>query len=159
MMNMSFVVAGALFLLGLYFTRRAWPRLRLTTWAFAFIALAGLGKIIVGLAPENERLLIHSFGALGIPCSSIGILLLGLAVWQTRHQIAVFSVALGAIGLFGLLGGAVFTGLGHGHGAAERIADYPAIVWMVVLGSTFVWGLTDGADIQRRRRRDFKGSN
>jgi len=139
LMNTSFVVVGALMLLGLYLTRKAWPRRRLTTWGFAFFALAGLGKIIVGFAPENSRLLIHAFGALGIPCASIGILLIGLAVWQTRRQMAAFSVALGVIGLLGLLGGAVVTGLGHGHGAAERIADFPAIVWMVVLGSSFVW--------------------
>src|SRR5579884_1510895 len=77
-MNVSFVLTGILLLLGLYFTRDIWPRRALTTWGIVFLTLAGAGKIIVGLDPENLRLFLHSIGSLGIPCANIGMLLLGL---------------------------------------------------------------------------------
>jgi hypothetical membrane protein len=135
-MNVSFILAGVLLLLGLYLTRKAWPNTRRTTWGFSFLVLAGLGKIVVGLAPENSSLLLHAVGGLGIACASIGILLLGVAVRPTRRGLAAFSFAVGSVGLAGLLGGLPISilGLGHGLGAAERVADYPAFVWMVVLG-------------------------
>jgi hypothetical membrane protein len=159
LMNASFVVVGLLLLVGLYLTRKAWPRRRLTSWSFVVLGLAGVGKIVVGLAPENTRLLIHSLGALGIPCASIGILLLGVAVWQTHRRTAILSIALGAIGLLGLLGGVAFTGLGHGHGAGERIAEYPAIVWMVVLGVSFVWARPPAATSTVAAALTPEGSN
>jgi hypothetical protein len=138
-MNVSFIAAGVLMLLGLYFTRSQWPRRRLSTWGFVFLTLAGLGKIVAGFVPENSSLLLHEVGGLGIIMSIIGILLFGLAVWQTRRRVAVFSVGLAAVGLLGILGSFAAPVLGHGHGAAERIEAYPVFVWMFVLGLLFVW--------------------
>jgi len=138
-MNVSFILTGALFLLGLYFTRYAWPRRRLTTWGFVFICLAGLGKIVVGFAPENVNHVLHDFGGLGIVWGNIGMVLLGFAIWQARRWAAGLSLLLGGLGLVGVL---LFFGATHGQalGAAERLADYPVILWMVALGSAFlVW--------------------
>jgi hypothetical membrane protein len=139
-MNISFILTGGLLLLGLFLTRSTWPRRRLTIWGLGFLILAGVGKIVVGLAPENANLILHLLGSLGIPCASIGMLLLGFATLGTRRWVALFSLALGALGLLGLLlGNLVVAALGHGRGAAERVADYPVVVWMIVLGICFVW--------------------
>jgi hypothetical membrane protein len=54
-MNVSFIAAGGLILLGLYLARSQWPRRRRTAWGIALLAVAGAGKIIVGLVPENTR--------------------------------------------------------------------------------------------------------
>lgn len=139
-MNASFILTGVVLLLGLYLTRDIWPRRRLTTWGIMFLTLAGIGKIIVGLDPENVRLFLHSLGALGIPFANIGILLLGLAVWRTRRGVDLFSVGLGILGLLGYLALLALSATPHGVGAAERVADYSMIVWMVVLGIGLVLG-------------------
>jgi hypothetical membrane protein len=133
-MNVSFILTGALLLLGLYVTRTQWPRRRLTTWGLAFLSLAGLGKIVVGLAPENV-LIPHAIGGLGNPCGSIGLVLLGLAVLRERRWVGIFSIVLGGVGLLALPAGSLLVlAIGHGTGAAERVGNYPVIVWAVVLG-------------------------
>jgi hypothetical protein len=52
----------------------------------------------------------------------------------------VFSVGLGALGLLGFLALLGLSASPHGFGAAERVADYPMIVWMVALGIGCVRG-------------------
>lgn len=122
-MNSAFILTGVLCWLGLYFTRRAWQKRHLTTGGFVFLALAGLGKIVVGLAPENVNPGLHALGSLGILCANIGLVLLGLAIGRARRWVAVLSLVLGSLGWLGLL---LF--VGHSSGAAERLADYPAIL-------------------------------
>jgi len=133
-MNASFVVTGVLMLLGLYLTRPVWPGSRPTRWAFALFTLAGIGKIIVGLAPGNVNYGLHSLGSLGMILGNIAVILFGLAVSATNDRwIRRISLALGIIGIIG----AVFF-VGHralgGAGAAERVADYPVFAWMFVVG-------------------------
>jgi hypothetical membrane protein len=137
-MNISFIAAGLLMLLGVYFTRNAWPRRRLATWGLALLALSGLGKIVVGFVPENKSLLLHEAGGIGIPLSIIGILLLGLAVRQTHPRVATYSVVLASLGVIGLVVGFLAAAIGHGHGAAERLEAYPAFVWAIALGISFL---------------------
>lgn len=133
-MNGAFVATGVLLLLGLSLTRAIWPRRRLTAWGFAFLALAGVGKVVVGLDPENQRLFLHSLGALGIPFANLGMLLLGLSAWRARPRVGRFSAGLGALGLLGYLALLALSASAHGVGAAERVADYPMIAWMAGLG-------------------------
>ncbi|HEY3685284.1 MAG TPA: DUF998 domain-containing protein [Streptosporangiaceae bacterium] len=134
-MNASFVLTGILLLAGLYLTRRIWPRGRLTTWGLAFLAVTGIGTVLVGLAPENVNVPLHLVGALNIPCGNIALLLLGLANRRLRPGIARLTLVLSAVGFLGMLGGPALIALtGHGGGLAERLALYPAIVWTVLLG-------------------------
>jgi hypothetical membrane protein len=138
-MNASFIVTGVLILLGTYLTRSQWPRRRLTTWGMALLAVAGVGKVIVGLVPENTVILLHFLGALlGIPCALIGILLLGLATWNTRRGVAVASLVMAVIGLLGAVVTKLATGGLHEIGLAERLMEYPIIVWMVLMGLVFI---------------------
>lgn len=135
-MNASFILTGVLILLGLFFTRHAWPRRRLTTWGATFLVLAGLGKIVVGVAPENLNPTLHELGSVGIICGNLGLLFLGLAIKQARRWLAGVSLFLGSCGLLGVL---LFVGQTGGRGATERVADYPLIVWMVVFGLCFIF--------------------
>ena len=120
------------------------PKRRLATCGLVLLALTGIGKIVVGLAPENSNVLLHDLGGLAIPLSCFGVLLMGLAVWQSRRRLAVFSVSLASVGLLGLLGWFLSIFIRHGHGAAERIAAYPVFVWMLVLGVSFLLAAWSG---------------
>lgn len=137
-MNASFIVAGVLILLGAHLTRSQWPRRRLTTWGVALLMAAGVGKIIVGLVPENTLVLPHLLGSLGIFCAVIGILLLGLATWNTRRSVAITSLAMAAIGLLGAVITKIATGGIHDYGLAERLLDYPTFAWLALMGLVFI---------------------
>jgi hypothetical membrane protein len=139
LMNVIFVATGVLLLLGLVLTRRTWPRRRLTTWGLAFVAVTGIGTVLVGISPENLNLAGHVAGALNIPCGSIAMLLLGLAIRHDRPAAARFSLLLAAVGFLGLLSGPLLVVLtGHGGGLAERVALYPQTIWTVVFGILFL---------------------
>ncbi len=134
LMNASFAATGILMLLGLYLTLPIWPHRRLTRWGIALFTLAGIGKILVGLAPGNINYGLHSLGGLGIIFANIGMILLGLAMSGTNGRwIPRLSVSLGILGLIGEVFFIAHRALG-GAGAAERIADYPVFAWMIVLG-------------------------
>jgi drug/metabolite transporter (DMT)-like permease len=49
---------------GAVLTRAIWPRRRVTWLGVAFVVLAGVGGILVGLAPANVNLAVHGAGAL-----------------------------------------------------------------------------------------------
>ena len=51
LMNTVFVLVGLLTSVGAVLTRGVWPRRRLTWVGVAFVVLAGVGGILVGLAP------------------------------------------------------------------------------------------------------------
>jgi hypothetical membrane protein len=134
LMNASFAATGILVLLGLYLTRPIWPGGRLARWGIVLFTLAGIGKILVGLAPGNVSHGLHLLGGLGIIFANIGMILLGSAVSGTNdRRISRLSVSLGILGLIGEVFFVAHRALG-GAGAAERIADYPAFAWMIVLG-------------------------
>jgi len=152
-MNATFVVTGVLILIGLFLTRSLWPTRRLTIWGLILLGVAGSGTIMIGLSPENVNVLFHLIGALNIPAGNAAMILLGLAIWRQRRdphgasaasgaiELAWFSILSGVVGFLGVLGGPVLAILtGHGGGLAERIALYPLIIWLIVLGASLVSG-------------------
>jgi hypothetical membrane protein len=58
-MNASFIIAGILTIAGAVLLRRFWPRSRGTTVAVVLWVITGLGKIVVGLVPENTNIDLH----------------------------------------------------------------------------------------------------
>jgi hypothetical membrane protein len=134
LMNASFAATGILMLLGLYLTLPIWPARRLARWGIALFTLAGTGKILVGIAPGNVNYGLHSLGGLGIIFANIGMILLGSAAYGMKERwIRRLSLSLGILGLIGEVFFLAHRALG-GAGAAERVADYPAFAWMIVLG-------------------------
>jgi hypothetical membrane protein len=154
LMNASFVATGILMLLGLYLIRPAWPGGRLARWGAALFALAGIGKIIVGLAPGNVNYGLHSLGGLGVILANIGMILLGSAASGTNDRwMPRLSVFLGVLGLAGEVFFFAHRAFG-GAGAAERVADYPVFVWMIVLGVCCVrWSRHSGSSGGRMSHR------
>jgi hypothetical membrane protein len=145
-MNSTFVLTGVLILAGLFLTWSVWPRRRLATWGLVLLGVAGAGTILIGLSPENVNVFVHLVGALNIPAGNVAMILLGLAIWRDRREMAWFSLLAGVVGLLGMLAGPFLVILtGHGGGLAERIALYPLIIWLIVFGLSVV------ADRVRRR--------
>jgi hypothetical membrane protein len=82
LMNTVFVVVGVLTAAGAVLTRAIWPRRRLTSVGVAFVVLAGVGGILLGLAPTNVNPAAHGAGALLQVPGAVGPLLLGVAAWS-----------------------------------------------------------------------------
>jgi hypothetical membrane protein len=140
-MNASFIAAGVLTIAGALLLNRLCPVRRLTTVALVLWILAGLGKIVVGLVPENTDPGLHILGALNLPISSVAILLLSLTIRRTHRSLSVTGVVVAVVGLAGsvLSSAGQYAGsslyLGFGVGGMERIAGYPSNLWMLLIGA------------------------
>jgi hypothetical membrane protein len=138
-MNVGFVALGVLIILGVVLLRQIWPRRRLTTVALVLIALSGLGEIFAGLAPGNVNLVLHSTGALlHWICGSLGLILLGWAVWRTHRLLASLTLLCGVICLVGFFLYGNQTYLGLGRGGMERVVAYPLTIWLILLGTSLL---------------------
>ncbi|GAA0907433.1 MULTISPECIES: DUF998 domain-containing protein [Streptomyces violaceusniger group] len=141
LMNIGFVVSGALTALGAVLLWRYWPQSRLTRIAGVLFVLTGLGRVIVGFGPEDVNITMHMIGALAQSPSSVAVLLSAIAIRDTSPALARTGMALGALGLVGAvlaLGGqAGITAfhLGVGPGLTERLSSHPIQVWLVVIGT------------------------
>jgi hypothetical membrane protein len=139
-MNISFVLSGVLLIAGTILLRRFWPQDKRSTTAFVLLLIAGVGRCIVGLVPENTILPLHSIAALNIPIASVAILFLGSTAFRTHRSLAISAVVASAIGLCAtFLLGAAESGydaalLGLGYGGMERLASYPMNIWMIAVG-------------------------
>ncbi len=152
-MNASFILSGILLVTAMILLWSYWPPGPTARVGVVLLIVAGLGKVLTGLYPENTRLSLHLLGALNIPLGELGILLLGIAL--IRHHgtaaaagVGVAGVVLSGIGLVAsVLSSAAQTAgpallLGLGAGTMERLAGYPANLWLLLAG---VLVLTDRA--------------
>jgi hypothetical membrane protein len=139
-MNASFILAGVLTLIGAVLLRPIWPRRRLIAVALALWIVVGVGKVLVGIFPENVDIQAHLLAALNIPIESIAVLLSSIAILDTDRGLALVGLVLAIVGLLGtvlstvgqVVGPSLYFGLGVG--GIERLADYPGNVWTVLIG-------------------------
>jgi hypothetical membrane protein len=140
-MNASFVLSGLLVIACTGLLWGAWPGRKMMAGSQVLWIVAGLGKLGVGLAPENRNIALHTVAALNIPVGSAAVLLLSLAILRQRRALALVGLGLFAMALIGTVSSiaAQFAGpallFGLGVGGMERLASYPANVWLVALGS------------------------
>ena len=134
LMNTVFVLVGILTAVGAVLTRAIWPRRRLTSVGVAFVVLAGVGAILLGLAPTNVNPAAHGAGALLQVPGAVGPLLLGVAAWGVQRPVAAFSVLCGVVGSAACLLFFSQVYLGLGPGGMEHLAFDPLTVWTTVLG-------------------------
>ncbi len=136
-MNASFVVTGLALLLGLWFARAAWPTDGAMKAGLALVAVAGAGKVVVGLSPANVDFTVHVLGSLGIIVGDIGMIVTGRALLASWRGLGRVTEVLGVVGLLGIL---VFFVAGHSGfgGVLERVGDYPLVVWAGAVGLTLV---------------------
>jgi hypothetical membrane protein len=150
-MNAAFVVTGVCCVLGAILGWRAWPRRPLSTVGLTFIILAGLGFVVVGLNPEDVNVRLHILGASNLVFSNVGLLLLGLATRPGGGWWSKLALTMAAGGFAGLLSGPLLMAtFGHGGGLAERLALYPVVLYLVIVG---VWLVRYGGTRQPRIAR------
>jgi hypothetical membrane protein len=99
MMNEAFIIAGILTIAGALLLRHFWPRSRGTTVALVLLVVTGLGKIVVGLVPENTNIDLHLLAAFNIPVGCVAILLLSLPSRQPNRAVSLTGIVLAVIGL------------------------------------------------------------
>ena len=132
-MDGTFVVVGLLQVIGAIATRKAWP-LPHAYPGLALLAVGGIGLALAGLAPENVNLSLHGNAAtLGIDAVNIAMIILGAALLRVNPWLGIITLLAGIIGVAGAI--IFFESLaGIPIGTAERIAVYPSLAMVVVLG-------------------------
>jgi hypothetical membrane protein len=136
-MNASFVLLGAIILVGAALVWRALVGDWVGVVGLALVVLAGPGLILVGLYPEDVAITPHKVGAgAQFVLGNLGLVVLGIALLGRGRIFALFSIVAGAAGLVAtvLLVEEIYLGLGIG--GMERIAAYTIPVWLIVAG---VW--------------------
>jgi hypothetical membrane protein len=138
MMNASFIVSGLLVIAGTVLLWRLWPESRMITTAKVLMILSGIGKVIVGLVPENTDTSLHILGATNIVVGNVAILLISIAI---RHYYPALTRAGRLVSLLGITGSILFSvaqyagsDLWLGAGGWERVAGYPSNLWLIAIG-------------------------
>ena len=98
------------------------------------MVLAGVGGILVGLAPADLSLAAHGAGALLQVPGAVGPQLLGMAAWSAHRPVAAFSLVCGVVGSVASLLDFSQVYLGLGLGGMEHLAFDPLTVWTTALG-------------------------
>ena len=108
-----------------------------TRWLLACFALAGLGAFGAGIFPLNFGPLHSLFALLAFLFYNVAAIGTGVRI---RGPMVIVSVLLGTLGLI-FLGIMIVGDLGNpsvfgpiGHGGAERMIVYPAMLWLLVFG-------------------------
>ena len=140
--NGGMFLNGLLVLLGVWFTRKLWPRGAMTTTALWLLAVGGGdGSMLVGLFPLNVFLPLHMAGAiLALFVAGFGMLAMAAVLWRTYRGFAIYTLATGIVTLAAFVLYALELYLGLGRGIMERIAAWPHTLWYVVAGTLILRG-------------------
>ncbi|CAL9300718.1 DUF998 domain-containing protein [Streptomyces sp. SudanB182_2057] len=137
LMNGSFVVLGALLVVGVVLSGPLWRRGATARVARVLLAGAGAGFVLAGLAPADTSENVHVLGALLIMgTGNAGLLLAGAGL--TPHGPALSRRAAGPLGVVALAACGLFLSghyLGLGMGGMERVAVFPVLVWALLTGA------------------------
>jgi hypothetical membrane protein len=133
-MNVSFIVLGATMIAGsslIYqeFNKNKWNKI-----GFTFMALAGLGTILVGVFPENTISFLHFSGAL-LPflLGNIALVIFAFSL-GFEGKFKIYTLLSGIIALLALLLFITKNYLGLGIGGMERLVAHPQTVWLIAFG-------------------------
>lgn len=135
--NVLLVVTGVLNVLGGYLLYAGHRR----TWLFAPYLMGGVGAIGAGLLPLDTGGPHTLFALLGFLFFNVEAVCTALIL---RGPMRALSVAAGAIGL--VFVGVMIVGDGGnpdifgpiGHGGAERMIVYPAMLWLLTFGGYLI---------------------
>jgi hypothetical membrane protein len=132
-MNGSFQLQGLLIFFGTVLVRRFFPAKPVYWIALNLLAVAGVGVLVVGLAPEDENIRLHLMGAAAnFVGGNLAMILLGLA--SPKRWYGRITLLLGSVGLLATLALMFRSGLGSEVGMIERFAAYPLPLWLTWTG-------------------------
>jgi len=134
LMNVSFVLLGTLMIAGSILLSRTFHKSPIARVALTFIAIAGLGTIVVGIFPENTIRTFHIVGAaLPFVIGNIGLLCFGFVSGIPR-VLCNYALVFGLISLTTLVLFVTHHYVGIGIGGTERIVAYPQTIWLIIFG-------------------------
>lgn len=153
LMNISFVALGTLLVVGAALTGPMWRRGATAIVARILLAGAGLGFVLVGLAPADVHENQHVLGALLIMgTGNIGLVLAGIGLSNDAPvplRRATSLLGITAITALGLCLSHHYLGLGMG--GMERLAVFPLLMWALAVAAR-------GLFRQRTRKQDARSS-
>ncbi len=140
LMNVAFILLGVTLIVGTVLTRNVFSPTRLRAVGLILIGIAGIGPILVGLAPENVNTNVHVTGAaIQFIGGNIGLIMIGALLYQ--HYQAPWGLCSMIWGMIGLIALVLFMlcrltnhSLGLGVGGWERVVVYPLPLWTIVMG-------------------------
>jgi len=135
--NASIIVLGLLVLLAVLLLRTAFPARRSRTLGLGLLALAGVGSIGVGLAPENVNITVHSLASLlAFLGGGLALIVLGFAMFRdTRWDgFRAYSILSGLVTVVALILFLSKVYVGLGVGGMERLIVAPILLWSIVVG-------------------------
>lgn len=134
LMNASFIMLGITMMVGSILIYQEFTRSKGSLVGFSFMALAGLGTVVVGLFPENTVSALHVLGAsLPFLVGNVGLVVLGLTL-DIPRLLKIYTSASGIITLSALMLFVLHVYLGLGEGGMERLVAYPQTIWFIVFG-------------------------
>jgi hypothetical membrane protein len=150
--NVTLVGVGVLNLAGGYLFFRTHRR----PWILALFALAGLGAIGAGLVPLGTSDLHGLFALLAFLFFNLEAMACAIVVTGPMRWVSVLGGLLGLVFVVIMVIGdsgnpAIFGPVGHG--GAERMIVYPAMLWMIALGGYLMGAPADAMDQTEPARR------
>jgi hypothetical membrane protein len=138
--NVSVIVLGLLTVLGAYLLLSAFNHKLSRTLGLGFLAIAGLGALLVGVFPENSpelggniHTIVSDIAFIGAGLSLIN--LPGAMLRDTRWDgYRAFTFLLGVITLIAIVLFATKDWGALGAGGMERIIVAPILLWAIVVG-------------------------
>ncbi|MGI0071527.1 MAG: DUF998 domain-containing protein [Thermoplasmata archaeon] len=135
--NVSIIVLGLFLIFGTLLIRTAFPARATRTVGLAFLVIAGIGAIGVGLSPEDVNLTIHSISAgAAFFGAGLALVILALAMFRDTRWDGFRTYTL-VSGLVDLIAFFLFVGKVYGPlqvGGMERLIVAPVLLWAVVVG-------------------------
>lgn len=134
LMNASFIMLGATMAIGSLLIYQEFRENRASLVGFSFMAVAGVGTVLVGLFPENTVSWLHAVGAaLPFLIGNLSLVMLAAALRIPRPlRIYTFISGITSLAAFGLYLSHNYLGLGQG--GMERVVSYPQTVWLIIFG-------------------------
>jgi hypothetical membrane protein len=135
LMNAAFIVLGVLMIVGAPLIYLEFRERFSATLGFGCMAIAGLGTVLVGLAPENVNITLHKIGASGpFLVGNVGLIILSWALDLPRHM-RLYTRVSGIVALVALVLLVLGAYLGLGEGGMERLTAYPQTFWLIIFGT------------------------
>lgn len=134
LMNWSFMLLGLTMIIGAILIYREFKGSIGSAVGFSFMAVSGIGTLMVGFFPENIVPTLHGLGAtLAFLIGNLGLVVLGLSL-DIPKSLRLYTLLSGYISLAALFLFLNHSYLGLGIGGMERIVAYPQTAWLIVFG-------------------------
>ncbi|NIL76402.1 hypothetical protein RhoFasB10_02521 [Rhodococcus sp. B10] len=138
-MNSSFIVLGALTLVGAVFLHRHIRSGREKKWILSLAVVIAVSTAATGLFPANDGTIVHWTAVLpGFIARHVVLVLIAWHLWHERRLVAVWSAVCAAVGVVGAI---LMVAQTLHFGLGERLALYPMPTWMAVTGTAVLFAL------------------